>query len=139
MSTAGYDKPVPDLADPLWRGFWEASREHRITAQRCFKCQLLRFPALPMCANCQSLAWEWADVSSRGTVWSYVVYHRAFHPAFAPDVPYIVAVVENVEGLHYTGMIVGGPREEVHVGAKVHAVFEAGTPEFTLLKWAIDE
>ena len=76
------------------------------------------------------------DVSTEGTIWSYVVYHRAFHPGFKDELPYVVAIVENADGVRYTGRVVGR-REDVSVGAKVHAVFADETPEFTLVKWEL--
>ena len=36
--------------------------------------------------------------SGRGRIFSYVVYHRVYHPAFAQEVPYAVAVIELDEG-----------------------------------------
>ncbi len=54
-------------------------------------------------------------MSAEGTIWSYVVYHRAFHPGFAAELPYVVAIVENADGVRYTGRVVGR-REDVAVG-----------------------
>jgi hypothetical protein len=72
----------------------------------------------------------------KGTIWSYVVYHRAFHPGFASELPYVVAIVENADGVRYTGRVIGR-REDVSVGAKVRVVFADETPEFTLVKWEL--
>jgi len=41
-----------------------------------------------------------------------------------------------VNGVRYTGRVIGN-RDDVAVGAKVRAVFEDETPEFTLLKWEL--
>ena len=136
--TEPYLKPVPDLGDPDMRPFWEATRSHRLTAQRCANCGTLRFPALPICDVCLDEGFQWVDVSTVGIVWSYVVYHRAFHPGFAPDVPYVVAIVENDDGLRFTGMIIG-PREKVEIGNRVEAVFEDATAQFTMVKWALSD
>jgi uncharacterized protein len=136
MTDTTYNKPIPDLDDPDMAPFWANARDERLTAQRCTNCQSLRFPALPVCPVCQDLGFEWVDVSTSGTVWSFVVYHRAFHPGFKEDLPYAVAVVENADGVCYTGMIVGD-RTGLKVGAPVRAVFEKETPEFTLVKWEL--
>jgi uncharacterized OB-fold protein len=138
MSESTYPKPIPDLEDPDMGPFWQAARQQRLTAQRCTSCRTLRFPALPICDTCLELGFEWEDVSTDGTIWSYVVYHRAFHPGFADDLPYVVAIVENADGLRFVGNVVG-PRENVEVGSKVKAVFDAVTPEFTMVKWALAE
>jgi uncharacterized protein len=133
---SSYTKPVPRLDDPDMAPFWAAAREHRLTAQRCASCGALRFPGLPICPACLERSFAWVDVSDVGTIWSYVVYHRAFHPGFAAEVPYVVAIVENTDGVRYTGRVIGR-RSEVAVGAKVRAVFADETPEFTLVKWEL--
>lgn len=136
MTESTYTKPIPDLDDPDMGPFWKAARDGRLTAQRCTNCDTLRFPALPICDTCLELGFSWVDVSPSGTIWSYVVYHRAFHPGFKDDVPYVVAIVENDEGLRFVGNVIG-ERVDVKVGSAVTAVFDAVTPEFTMVKWAL--
>jgi uncharacterized protein len=131
-----YNKPVPKLDDPVQGPFWAACREHRLTAQKCGNCGALVFPGLEICPACWERELAWTDVSTEGSIWSYVVYHRAFHPGFADELPYVVAIVENADGVRYPGRVVGR-REDVSVGAKVRAVFADETPEFTLVKWEI--
>jgi hypothetical protein len=134
MMSDDYTKPIPNLADPDMAPFWAALREHRVTAQRCTNCGTLRFPALPICDTCLDEGFGWVDVAATGTVWSYVVYHRAFHEGFANDVPYVVAIIENDDGLRYTGRILS-ERDDVSVGAPVKAVFADETSTFTMLHW----
>lgn len=136
MTGGSYAKPIPDLDDPDMAPFWAATRAHRLTAQKCLDCETLRFPAIPICESCLSEDYEWVDVSPHGTIWSYVVYHRAFHPGFEPEVPYVVAIVENDDGLRFTGQI-HGPRADVAVGANVTAYFDDATPDFTMVQWAL--
>ncbi|HEX7164883.1 MAG TPA: Zn-ribbon domain-containing OB-fold protein [Trebonia sp.] len=136
MTDQPYNKPIPRLDDPDQGPFWAAAREHRLTAQKCTNCGALRYPALQICPTCWERGFEWVDVSTEGTIWSYVVYHRAFHPGFASELPYVVAIVENTDGVRYTGRVIGR-REDVAVGAKVRAVFADETQEFTLVKWEL--
>lgn len=131
-----YQKPIPRMDDPDMGPFWAAAREHRLTAQKCTNCEALRFPALPICPTCLELGFEWVDVSPTGTIWSYVVYHRAFHPGFAADVPYTVAIVETDDGVRYTGRV-PSDRKKVVVGSSVKAVFTDETPDFTLPMWEL--
>jgi uncharacterized OB-fold protein len=37
--------------------------------------------------------------AGRGRIYSFVVYHRAFHPAYVEEVPYAMALVELDEGV----------------------------------------
>lgn len=136
MTDEPYNKPVPKLDDPVQGPFWAAAREHRLTAQKCGNCGALVFPGLEICPACWERELAWIDVSTEGSIWSYVVYHRAFHPGFKDELPYVVAIVENTDGVRYTGRVVGR-REDVSVGAKVRAVFADETPEFTLVKWEL--
>jgi uncharacterized protein len=136
MTETTYDKPIPRLDDPDMAPFWQAAREHRLTAQRCTNCGHQRFPALPICPVCLERGTEWIDVAPTGTIWSFVVYHRAFHPGFKADLPYVVAIVENEDGLRYTGRVRAQP-DQVSVGAAVRVVFEDATPEFTLPMWEL--
>jgi uncharacterized OB-fold protein len=135
-TTAAYPKPLPDIDDPAMRPFWAATREHRLTAPKCRACGRLRWPPTPICGACLSEDTEWTDVSGEGTIWSYAVYHRAFHPGFQADLPYVVAVVASADGPHFVGNLVG-PREGLAVGAPVAAVFDPVTPEVTLVKWEL--
>ncbi len=138
MSENGHTKPIPNMDDPDMAPFWRATREHRLTAQRCESCGTLRYPALPICDFCLHEGATWVDVSQQGTVWSYVVYHRALHPGFSDDVPYVVMVVENEDGLRFTSML-SGARDGLRVGSRVEAVFEGTTPQYTALKWRLAE
>jgi len=131
-----YSKPVPDVAEPVMEPFWSAAREGRLTAQQCTACKSYRFPALEICPFCLEQGADWADVSQEGTIWSFAIYHRAFHPGFTADLPYVVAIVENGDGIRYTGRIVG-PRASLAVGAKVRAKFVECTETFTLPTWEL--
>jgi hypothetical protein len=79
----------------------------------------------------------WREVSDRGELWSFAVYHRAFHPAFADDVPYAIGSVTLDDGPRLLARI-DAPLEAIRVGARVHATYDAVTPEVTLLRWALD-
>jgi uncharacterized OB-fold protein len=136
MMTTPYARPIPNVNDPEMREFWKNTLEHRLTAQLCQNCGTLRFPALPICDTCLDERSEWVDVAQHGTVWSFVVYHRAFHPGFEHDIPYAVAVVETDDGVRYVGRIVGD-RDGLAVGSAVVAEFDDATSEFTMVNWRV--
>jgi uncharacterized OB-fold protein len=136
MSTA-YDKPLPDIHDPVMAPFWVAAREGRLVVQRCTSCSKLRWPPIPICHSCWAEGGEWIDIEPTGRIWSYAVYHRAFHRGFEADVPYVVAMVETDAGPRLVGRI-EGPREGVAIGRQVRAVFDAVTPDVTLVAWKLE-
>lgn len=128
--------PLPDIDDPGTAPFWTAARQSRLTAQRCPHCAALRWPPLPTCPECLSTGGDWSDLAGLGTIWSYAVYHRALHPAFADDIPYAVAMINLPEGLTMIGQI-SGALDGLHIGQTVHALFQPATPDITLIQWSI--
>ena len=73
-----------------------------------------------------------------GTVYSYVVVHHVTVPAFADDVPYVIAHV-TLDGtddeVRITTNIIDCPWEKVQIGMGVTVVFDDVTPECTLPKF----
>jgi uncharacterized OB-fold protein len=56
-------------------------------------------------------------------------------PAFRPDVPYAVAIVELEEGFFLTTNIVGCPVEKVEIGMPVEIEYVDVTEQITLPKF----
>jgi uncharacterized protein len=132
-----YKKPLP-RPTPVSAPFWVGAKQHRLLIQRCRRCANVQFYPRPHCVTCLSDDLDWIEASGRGTLYSYTIVRRAASPAFEPDLPYVVAVIELAEGPHMTGNVVGVPPEEVRVGMPVRAVFDDVTPEVTLIKWRPD-
>ena len=129
-------KPLPDLTDKATAAFWRNTHAGRLTAPRCTHCTYLLWPPEVVCPECQHTEFAWEDVPTRGTLWSYAVYHRAFHPGFKDEIPYVVGIVETEDGVRYTGRI-DGTREAMAVGAAVEAVFVDESEAFTLPRWRL--
>ena len=90
-------KPLPRPAPESAR-YWQAAREHRLELPRCNACGKFWFPPSQSCPHCLAADFAWMPVSGVGKIYSFVVFHRVYHPAFAQDVPYVVALVELAEG-----------------------------------------
>ncbi len=129
-----YDKPLPPI-DELSRPFWDAARAGELRLPGCKACQHLRAQFERWCPRCGSDQFDWVRLSGRGTVWSHVAFHRMYFKAFEDDLPYGVALVELEEGPRLISNIVGVSREAVAIGMPVEAVFDAVTPEVTLVKF----
>jgi uncharacterized OB-fold protein len=92
-----FDSPLPKPnADT--RPFWEGCRRKELRFQKCRDCGHVRWPPSIMCPECHATDTEWIVADGRGVIYSYVVYHVAFHPAFKDKLPYVTAVVELHEG-----------------------------------------
>lgn len=135
-ATAPYLKPLPVLTDEN-RPFWDACRAGTLSLQRCGQCAHFRYPISHCCPRCLSSNFAWTPVSGRGSVFSYVIFHRAYHPGFKDDVPYNVALVQLEEGPRMYSNIVGTPNDEVHIGDLVEAVFEPATPDITIPRFRL--
>lgn len=89
--------PQPEQT-PLNAPYWQGLREGRLLFQRCRGCRHCWLPAREACPQCLSSEVAWEESSGRGKVMSWVVYHTAYHEAFASRIPYDVTLVELEEG-----------------------------------------
>ena len=129
-------RPMPP-PNPLTAGFWEAARRHELVVQRCGCGRYRHYPQL-LCPDCRSGNWSWAVVSGRGTVYTFTVTHRAFHPAWTDRVPFVVATVELEEGIRMVSDLPSEDTEEVRVGMPVEVFFDdeesVTLPRFRLVR-----
>jgi len=125
MEAKSVPKPAPSPSE-VSRFYWEAAKQHRLVVQRCEECErYIHWPQL-RCANCGSERLAEAELSGKGTVYSFCIVHHVFHPGFAADVPYALALIELAEqpGLRLVANIAGCANEEVRTGMAVEVVFE---------------
>jgi len=118
-------------------GFFEGAAAGELRLQQCSACGAFRFPPKPVCGSCRSAKWEWAAVSGRGTVYSFVVVHQSANPAYAERVPYDVVLVEPDEapGVRIIGNTVGCALEDLAVGMPVEVAFETtGTHDVAVFR-----
>jgi uncharacterized OB-fold protein len=114
--TAAPPRPVPDEDSAK---YWQKLSEHRIFLQACTACDRRRFPATPACPYCAHPTWRLEEVPGTGIVYSFIVVHRAFDPAFAAEVPYTVATVDLDGG----GRVVARMGTTPAIGARVSPDF----------------
>jgi uncharacterized OB-fold protein len=124
-------RPVPDHDSET---FWAELRAHRIVLQSCTGCGRRRFPAIPSCPYCAHPEWRFDEVSGTGSVFSYIIVHRAFDPAFTADVPYPIGTVDLDGGGRIVARIEGTPA----VDSRVTPAF-VDHPEWTELRFRMVE
>src|SRR5882672_6733902 len=114
-------QPVPT---PETAHYWEGTALGELRLQRCRGCQSTYFPPQPFCPACGSDDVEVIRASGRGSLYSYVITHRAA-PGFSA--PYVIAVVELEEGPRLlTNIVEVDPDPEVlPLDLPVEVVFEA--------------
>ncbi len=130
MSDA-YAKPVP-VIDDLNRPFWEGCLKGRLLLQTCAACGHVRYPIAAYCPECLSEQALWTPMSGRGTVFSSIVFHQVYHPAFKNDVPYNVSLIQLDEGPRLMSNVVGVPPQSVKVGERVEVLFDRVTEELAI-------
>ena len=116
-------KPKPRPA-PESLPYWQAAKEHRLALPHCEDCDQFWFPPSRTCTHCLSTNVSFQNVSGRGKVFSFVTFHRVYRPAFAEDVPYVVALVELEEGPRVLTNILGVTHEDVRCEMPVEVVFD---------------
>jgi len=128
------DRPLPQPTD-VSRPFWEACRRHELRVQRCQQCSaLIHYPKVHCPADgCDRF--DWALMSGKGTVYSFIVAQRGFHPFFKANLPYVVAVIELDEGPRMMSNVIDLDPDQVHIGMTVEVVFEDVNEEISLPKF----
>jgi len=126
--------PVPTVT-PLNAPYWKGLEEGELRHERCRTCGNVWLPAREECPGCLSDDLVWEASSGRGRIISWVVYRRAFHPAFADRVPYNIAVVELDEGARLITNILAPERElaiDLPVALKIEQESGFSVPRFVL-------
>ena len=125
------DHPLPDVDDPIGRPFWEHCRRHELFIQKSRSSGQFVFPPRPHYAG----DFEWARVSGRGRVLTFVIVRPPFLPALEHKVPLAIAVVELDEGPRLVGQVLECALDDVRCGMLVEVVFEDLTDRVTLPQW----
>lgn len=122
-------QPTPDS-----QPFWDGLRAHELRMPFCTACERHFFPPMPGCPFCSADAdrVEQRVVSGEGTIYSWIVAHLAFDPAFADDVPYTIVTVDLDEGPRINGRLRGVDFDSIQAGTQVQAEYE-DQPTFTML------
>ena len=127
-------KPLP-IPSELAQPFWDALRENELKLQQCQGCSVHIHPPKIICPRCHGRRFEWARVKPTGHVYSYTIVHRAPIPAFKPDVPYAVALVdiEGTEARLLSNLL--APLDQIQVGMPVDLVFDKASDDITLFRF----
>jgi uncharacterized OB-fold protein len=129
-------KPRPRI-DAISRGFWENCGRGVLSVQQCEQCGHQHYPGSPVCPSCLSSRQQWAAVSGRGTLVSWVRFHRAYWDSFRADLPYLVCLVKLSEGPLMLSNFEGETGAAPMIGATVEAAFQVIDDDLTLPKFRI--
>ncbi|MGH7987787.1 MAG: Zn-ribbon domain-containing OB-fold protein, partial [Candidatus Binataceae bacterium] len=114
------------------RPYWEGCARGELLIQRCAECRHYQFFPRLYCSQCLSERVAWIKASGRATVLSFTIVRRPVSPAFADEVPYVVALVTLEEGPTMMTNIIGCPPEQVAIGMPLTVTFARLTDEISL-------
>ncbi len=102
--------------------FWNAIDAGTFVLARC-TCGTY-YARLQACLQCgaDANALTWVPASGRGSVRTFVVFDKPYHPYFEERLPYVVAVVTLEEGPEITTNIVDTNVSAITIGMPVHIV-----------------
>jgi len=105
--------------NPDTEPFWEAAKEHRLTACQCASCGQFRMPPTAYCPNCSSKERNWPTLPGTGKVFSYAICNK--NPVTGEDFVYVPVVVEldDAGGVRLVGNLTGCNAEDIEIGMDV--------------------
>jgi uncharacterized OB-fold protein len=133
---ADYAKPLP-VPDPTTQPFWDSLKAHAAQIQFSPKAGRWVFYPRNVCPYTGSRELEWRPISGQGKIHAFTIAYRNPNPAFQPDLPYAIVLVELEEGARIMGNLVDTPADPAHVRVDmpVELVYDDVTPEVTLPKF----
>jgi uncharacterized OB-fold protein len=118
------DRPFND------HSYEEFLKEEKIMGSKCKKCGALALPPRPLCVSCFSHDQEWVQFQGAGKLAAFtsivIVPPTMAKEGFSKNNPYIVGVVELVEGNKIVGRIAGldaKKPEGIKLGSPLKAEF----------------
>jgi len=91
--------------------FWEGIDRCELLLKKCGSCNTVLAPGTKFCPECWSHDLEELSASGRGTVHSFIVFHRAFSKNETP--PYGVAMILLEEGVKIVSRLKKGSTPNV--------------------------
>lgn len=125
-----YTRPLPQPT-PETQHYWDGAKAGELRLQRCGDCSHVYFPARPFCPTCSSRDVNWFTASGKGTLFSYVINHRA-PKGF--EAPYIIAVVQLEEGPRMMSNLVDCPQtpEALEIDMPLEVTFVTATDDIAI-------
>jgi len=118
--------------NPTTLPYWEACKRHELLIQECSLCGARQFYPRTMCSACSATELTWLQASGFGTVLSWTVVRHPVSPAYADDVPYVIALIELDEGPVMMAQVTHCEPESVQTGMPVEVCFEEWTEDITM-------
>ena len=66
---------------------------------------------------------------------SFCIFHKAYWPGFASEIPYAVVQVRIDDGVRFFSNLVGTPVDQIEIGMRVKPLYSPLNLDITLLKF----
>jgi hypothetical protein len=96
MSEQRQSKRLDPMSTRNTDWFWEEAAQGRLSIHKCSGCGHLWHPPRPVCPECHSTDVVPAQMSGRGTIYSFM--RVSYPPPIGFDEPPLIAIVELEEG-----------------------------------------
>ncbi|MCH8109252.1 MAG: Zn-ribbon domain-containing OB-fold protein [Chloroflexi bacterium] len=122
--TQQYNKPIP-VPQGESDEYWNKAKEGELWLRNCNSCGNPYFYPRDISPCCFSKDTSWIKASGKASLFTYAIVHRAPHPGFAQDAPFVVAIVELEEGPHMpTNIVIDDPTpENLQIGMPLEVTF----------------
>lgn len=128
------NKPIPQ-PDEASRPYFDGALRGELMIQRCTSCKAYLAPGSRACTECMNETLEWVPASGRATLFTFAIMYQRYHPGFAADLPYNIAVVELEEGPRLNTTVVGVANDDLRVGMPLVVTFERVSEDVALPKF----
>ena len=119
------------------KDYYEAMQHDRLIVQQCSSCGALRAPGARFCPECLSDKTNDMQVESRGKVYSFVIFHKAFADELNMDIPYVCAIVELDCGVKIITNIIDCDIHNIVCGQPVVGVFFDMADSYQILRFKL--
>lgn len=105
--------------NPDTEPFWQAGKEHRLTACQCANCGHFRMPPTAYCPECSSREKNWPTLPGTATVFSFAICNK--NPKDGAPFIYVPVVVDldGAPGTRLNANVTGCNAEDVRIGMKL--------------------
>ncbi len=130
-------RPLPNI-DAVNGPFWASVRNRRMELPRCIACGSFHWPLYDRCPHCLADRFNWLPVAGSGRIFSFVIFHQLYHPAFETALPYNVAIIELDEGPRLVSTVLAA-KEYLRIGKRVRVQYQDLGESNVLHRFVINE
>lgn len=96
-------------------------QRYRLQGTRCMNCDALQFPPMLICPECKGRDQQPHNLIGKGKVYSFSTVYAPL-AQFEDVAPYVVALIDLVEGPRITAQLTDVAPDEVEIGMDVEMI-----------------